>query len=228
MQQPPVLRPGLRVRGSDGIDLGTVEQVLTSPDGQNVQLLLAGGQVRIPAEVIATVGADEVRLKVSADTARTTAWGEAPSGYAEAGSFQGSGAVTEDDDITVRRYEERLNVEKRLTETGAVRVHKSVVEEPQTISVDVTRDEYVVERVPVNRAWRPGDDAPRTEGNTIVIPVVTEKLEVLRRRVVTEELRLTKRQVTEQRQITETVRREVLEVSGPVSGDVTGSAGSSS
>jgi stress response protein YsnF len=49
-------------------------------------------------------------------------------------------------------------------------------------------------------------------------------IEILRRRVVTSELHLTRRLVSEQREITETVRREEVDVTGPP-GVVQGDAG---
>lgn len=221
MQTQNTIRPGMRVLGSDGAELGVVEQVLASPDGTSARLLLSGGQFRVPTDVINYVGGNEVQIKMSAATARGTAWGEVPAGYTQVASFPWSGsALGETERITVQRYEEDLKVGKQIVETDTIRIQKRVIEEPQTINVDVLREEYHVERVPVDRPWQQGDDSPRTEGDIIIIPVVTEKLEVIRRRVVTEELRLTRRVVSEPRQVTDTVRKEVVEVTGPVTGDV--------
>ena len=225
MQQQAVIRPGMLVLGSDGAEVGTVEQVLVSPDGQDVRLLLAGGQIRLSPQVIGLVGRDELHLRLAAATAHSTAWGPIPDGYTPTESFtwqrtSAGGA----DSVTVQRIEERLVPDKRWTEIGSVRVHKSVIEEPQTLTVEVAREEYDVERVAVERPWQPGDDAPHTEGETIVVPVVSERLEVIRHRLVTEEVRLTKRRVTEQRQLTETVRKEVIEATGPISGEEQSSA----
>ena len=214
MLQQQAIRPGMRVQDMTGAELGTVEQVLASADGQSYRLLLNNGQIRIPGDLVAGVQGDLIRLKLSADTVRGTAWGDLPSGFVPVESVAVTGADL-DDTLTVRRYEENLLVDKRLAEVGAVNVRKRVVEEPQTLTVDVNRDEYVVERVAVERPWQPGDDAPRMEGDTTVVSIISEKLEVMRRRVVVGELRLTRRVVTEQRQITETVRREVVEVDGP-------------
>ncbi len=223
MQNQSSIRPGMIVQDMSGDTVGAVEQVLASPDGQSCWLVLDGGRMNIPGEVVGAVTEDEVRIsQMSADTIRSTAWGGVPADYAatENFAFQHGATATDDDStdtehIVVQRYEEDLAVDKHVTEVGQVSVSKRVVEEPQTVLVDVNRQEWDVERVDVERAWQQGDDAPRTEGDTIIVPIIAEKLEVMRRRVVIGEVRLTKRVSTEQREITETVRREVVEVSGP-------------
>lgn len=227
MQNQSSIRPGMIVQDMSGDTVGTVEQVLASPDGQICWLVLDGGRMNIPGEVVGAVTEDEVRIsQMSADTIRTTAWGGVPAGYSatENFDFQPGATATDGDStdvehIVVQRYEEDLVVDKHLTEVGQVSVSKRVVEEPQTVLVDVNRQEWDVERTDVERAWQQGDDAPRTEGDTIIVPIIAEKLEVMRRRVVIGEVRLTKRVSTEQREITETVRREVVEVSGPGTSD---------
>jgi uncharacterized protein (TIGR02271 family) len=216
LQQGTTIRPGMRVLDMNGAELGTVEQLLVSPDGQSYRLVLNNGQIRVPGDLVGSVQGDALRLKLSADTIRTTTWGDLPSDYTSAQAFELRGPdLDAGDRLTVQRFEENLVADKTLTEVGTINVRKRVVEEPQTLTVDVNREVYDVQQVQVERPWQPEDDAPRNEGETIVIPIITEKLEVMRRKVVTGELRLTKRLVTEQRQITETVRKEVVEVDDP-------------
>lgn len=201
--------------GSDGVELGTVERVLVSPNGQNARLALLKGTLHVPDEAISSVTQDEVRLKMRAIEVSSEAWAEPPRDYTPSDSFTippdrlGAGGMT------VTRHEERLVPEKSWREYGSLRIHKEVVEEPETFEVEVRREEYDVERVPVEREWQPGDERPRIEGETIIVPVVEERLEVVRRRVVTEEVHLTRRIVAEPRTITETVRKERIEVSEP-------------
>lgn len=222
MEQQGVIRPGMRVLGSDGAEIGSVERVLVSPDGGSARLLLSGGQIRVPTDIISSVDPDKVQLKLSAATARGTAWGDIPAEYGMATSFTWpGGAKGETETTTVQRLEERLTAEKRWVEAGRVQVQKSVVEEPQTVTVDVAHEEYEVQRVAVDRPWQPGDDSPRTEGDTIVVPILSEELVVTRRKVVGEELRLTRRVLTEQQQITDTVRKEVVDATEAVRGDST-------
>ncbi|MDQ3855406.1 MAG: DUF2382 domain-containing protein [Chloroflexota bacterium] len=208
-----VITPGMRVVGSDGTPIGVVQQILAAGDGSDARLLLSDSGPVIPAQVIATVSGDVVRISMSAATAQSTQWGTPPQDFRPVGSFEWR---ADSSTIRVQRLEEHLEVDKSWVQSGTVEVRKSVVEEPQTLDVDLAREVYDVERVAVNRPWQPGDDSPRTEGATIIVPVVTEQLEILRRKVVTEEIRLTKRVVTEHQQVTDTVRREVVDVSGPV------------
>lgn len=216
MLQQATLRPGMRVEDSDGRDLGTVDQVYASPDGSSYRLVLANGAVRVPGDLVGSIRDDVVRLKLSADTVRSTQWGELPSDYAVVNTYELRGPVLDVGDTeTIRRYEERLLVDKEFREVGQIQVRKRVVEEPQTLSVDVARELWDVEEVEVNRPWKQGDDTPYNEGDTIIVPIIGEKVEVIRRRVVTGELRLTKRTETVPRQITETVRKEIVEVEGP-------------
>lgn len=222
MQDQSSIRPGMAVLDMSGATVGIVEQVQASPDGQSYQLLLDGGQMVIEGTLVDSVRGDQVWLRMNTDTLDATAGTGMRTEYiatasegAQSTSATGSAVDTDADHIVVERYEEDLVVNKRLTEVGQVSVTKRVVEEPQTVLVDIERQEWDVVRTDVERPWQQGDDAPRTEGDTIIVPIIAEKLEVMRRRVVVGEVRLTKRVSTEQREITETVRREVVEVSGP-------------
>ncbi|MEJ7652852.1 MAG: YsnF/AvaK domain-containing protein [Chloroflexia bacterium] len=129
------------------------------------------------------------------------------------------GEVLSSDTTTIQRHEEQLSAEKNWVESGTLKVRKRVVEEARTLSVDLAREVYDVERTAVNRAWQPGDDAPRQEGDTLVVSVIEEVVELIRRKVVVEEVRLTKRVVTENVQQEHTIRKEVVEIEGPTAGN---------
>jgi len=113
--------------------------------------------------------------------------------------------------LTVPLHEEVLEPHVRPVETGRVRVHKRVETMPVELTVDAARDEVTIERVPVDR---PVDamPEPRQEGDTLVIPVVEEVVVTETRLVVREEVRITRRRVTDQIPIQTTVRREVLDI----------------
>ncbi len=89
--------------------------------------------------------------------------------------------------------EEELRVGKRLVETGSVRVTKSVREREELVDEPLVREEYDVERVPVN-VFVDEPVGPRQEGDTLVVPVLEEVLVVEKRLLVREEIRLTRRQ----------------------------------
>jgi uncharacterized protein (TIGR02271 family) len=120
--------------------------------------------------------------------------------------------VAAEDAVRVPVWEEELAAGKREKHIGRVHLHKDVVEERQTIAEPVTREQVQLERVPVQGAYTPGPDAFIEKD--IDVPVMGEELTVEKRAKVTEEVRLYKRPVTEEQQVTETVRKERVTVEG--------------
>jgi len=117
-------------------------------------------------------------------------------------------------DVVVPEYEEQLVAEKVARQEGTVHVHKGVVEEQQTVSAPVTHEEVDVERVPVhNQVGAAPPDAFQEED--LNIPLQGEQLVAGKQVVEAEEVRLRKRQVQEEEQVTGTVRREDIEVDQP-------------
>jgi uncharacterized protein (TIGR02271 family) len=109
---------------------------------------------------------------------------------------------------TVQLREEELQARKTSLEAGQVTLGKDVVEQRKTLEVPVTREEAYVERRPVNRPA----DRPIEEGSsqTIEVPIREERVDVEKQPVVYEEVGVGKRQVVENQQVSETVRREEL------------------
>lgn len=87
--------------------------------------------------------------------------------------------------------EERLSIDRRVVDHGAVRVHKHVTESKASVDLPVTRERVHLERVPIGRVL---DALPsvRQEGNVTVIPVVEERLVTRKQLVLVEEIRLTR------------------------------------
>jgi len=111
---------------------------------------------------------------------------------------------------TVRLREEELLPRKETVETGQVEIRKEVVTENRSVEVPVTREEVSVERHPVDR--RPSDKPIGRADETITVPVREEQVTVEKRPVVTEEISVQKRPVTETREVSGTVRREEAHV----------------
>lgn len=131
--------------------------------------------------------------------------------------YQGQGThqtPARDGDVTVPVREEELIARKQQAEAGRVHVSKDVVEEQQTLNVPVTREEVTVERVPVQgqAATDIGPDA-FTERD-IDVPVMGEQVTAEKRATVGEEIYLHKRAVTENQQVSDTVRKERVNVEG--------------
>jgi uncharacterized protein (TIGR02271 family) len=110
-----------------------------------------------------------------------------------------------DETRRLRLREEQLRAEKQRVQAGEVRLGKEVVTEEQTINVPRTREEVYIERHP--GSGQPAD-RPIGEGETIKVPVSEERVTVEKQPVVREEVGLGKRQVQEEQQVTDTVRRE--------------------
>jgi uncharacterized protein (TIGR02271 family) len=124
--------------------------------------------------------------------------GEVARRVGDAFFFDGSFEELADAAVVVPVMEEELRVGKRVVETGRVRVTKTVSEREELVDVPLMREEFDVERVPVN-AFVDGPVAPRHEGETLVVPVLEEVLVVEKRLLVREELRITRRTSEEHR-----------------------------
>jgi len=125
-----------------------------------------------------------------------------------------AGAPDATGDVVIPEYQEELVPETVEQQEGMVHVHKDVVQEQQTVSAPVTHEQVEVERVLVHNQL---DTAPPDafQGEDIDIPVKGEQLVADKQIVETEEVRLHKKQVQEQEQVSGTVRREEVEVDQP-------------
>jgi uncharacterized protein (TIGR02271 family) len=106
---------------------------------------------------------------------------------------------------------EELSVQKRQVQTGGVRVTKQVHEREEVVDEPGFEEEVSVERVPVERVL----EAPatvRTEGDTLIVPVMEETLVIQKRLVLKEELRITKRRREVRAPEHVTLRREEVNV----------------
>ncbi len=113
-------------------------------------------------------------------------------------------------DINVPVYEEELVAGKRQEQVGDVRLHKDVVTEQETVPVTLRREEVTVERVPMSGQANQAD----LQNEDIDVPVMGEEAIVGKQVHETEEVRLHKQGVTEQQQVSDTVRRERVTVDG--------------
>lgn len=122
-------------------------------------------------------------------------------------------ARTGDDDAMVR-HEENLRVGKETEETGRVALRKYVVTENETVTVPVSHEEVRLEREPVDGTEakaRPGAMGEAEHEVTLhrERPVVDKTTEAV------EKVRLGTRTVTEDEKVSDTVRKERIEVDDP-------------
>jgi len=115
-------------------------------------------------------------------------------------------AEGEDREVRVPVVEEQLQVGKREVELGEVEVRRRVVEEEQSVPVTLRREEVNVREVDTqDRPLRQGEEA--FQEGTIRVPVRGEEAVVAKEAVVTGEVVVNKEASTEQRQVSDTVRR---------------------
>lgn len=203
---------GATVFASDGM-LGTVSDVVVSPDGDHIAYLLVhagwfGHKLMVPGDVIADAPSrDEVRLTINKDALQARN---------EADSVMGLGRQV-GDELHIPLYEERLHAAVRPVDLGEVRLHKVVDTEEETIRLPVMRQDVELERRTVNQFI----DSPavsREENGWFVVPLMEEVLVVQKRLLLREEVRFRRVDKTVEDEIHETKRRERLDVEWPDGG----------
>ena len=177
MNPKDTLRPGMRLVGPDNHDYGAVERY----DDESVY---ANGR-RIPLGAIERVDQDRLYL----DTAGTYSLIE-----------QDTADIGTDGEVRIPVTEERLEVGKRQIDLGEIRVHKTVEEVEEVRHGPLNREDVEIERVRVNRRVTVPEER-RQEGDWLIIPVMEEILVVEKRLMVTEEIRIRKHLVTEDREV---------------------------
>ena len=116
-------------------------------------------------------------------------------------------ADTRDETVIIPIAHEEIHTSKREIETGRVRVRTVVDERQELFREELTRAAVEVERVPLNVEVAAMPE-PRTEGDTLIVPVVEEVLFVRKALVVTEEIRLHRKISTEMVEQPVTVRSQ--------------------
>lgn len=236
MQQE--LMPGATVYGADGEKVGTVAGV----GGSYVVVekgFFFPKDYYIPVNAITESNENAVYLSVTKDAALDQGWDQEPTdqswtgvqadqgwNVADAGAQPVAGqfddqvlqhdqqvaqsAPVDQDVLRVPVHEEQLEATKRMADAGDVRITKQVVEEQETIEVPVTEERVRVEwRAPSGDVT--GDGAAFEEG-VIEVPVSREVVDVSKRTVQTGELEVTKEREQRTQRVTDSVRREVVDV----------------
>lgn len=103
-------------------------------------------------------------------------------------------SATSGDQQNIQLYGEVLRVHKDRISSGEVRLRKEVHTSTQTIEVPVTREELVIERVPVSGKQVAGNASFNEQ--EIRIPLTEERASVDKQAVLREEVRVGKREVS--------------------------------
>lgn len=227
-----LIQAGWDVVDSNADKIGTVEEV-----GQDYLLVRKGliftSDLYIPTSAVSSVEDGVVYLNVVKDEVESRGWGDRPSGdyredevvtttqnvsggsaYEDRDLSRTSRATTRDvsdDTMRVPVHEEELTAQKTAREAGAVRVDKDIVEEERTLDVPVTREEVQVRRQRVDRP-ADGTESAFTDGDTIRVPIVEEQVEVRKVPKVVEEIEIQKTAAQDTERVSDTVRREQVNV----------------
>lgn len=113
--------------------------------------------------------------------------------------------------LRVPVVEETLTAQKTDRQAGQVEIGKHVVEQQVNIPVEVSHEEVTITRHATDRPVQAGDQTLQ-DGQVIRVPVSEEQVQVQKQARVKEEIEINKQRVTEQRNVSDTVRREEVDV----------------
>lgn len=129
-----------------------------------------------------------------------------------AGRETGETAETGETDTAMTRSEEELDVEKRTRAVGRARLHKWVETEERTFTVPVRRERARVVTEPITDENRDAAMAgPEISEADHEVTLTEEEIEVQKRTVPKERVRLEKETETEEVPVSEEVRKERIE-----------------
>lgn len=117
----------------------------------------------------------------------------------------------DEEDIVVPVVSEEVHADALPVETGSVRVTKRVVGEDEVLEQQLRKERAEVRRVKVDRPVD-GPQPPYRSGNTLIVPVMAQVLQVEKRWVVTEEIHIIKYEESETASQTVTVGHEEAQV----------------
>lgn len=115
------------------------------------------------------------------------------------------------DELVIPVLNEEAQVRIERTPIATVRVQKMVEHRNETVQTSLVDEQVKVERRPMNQVV---EELPtvRHEGDTMIIPVVEERLIVQKQYVLTEEIHITTTRHTQHTNQTFTLRREAVSV----------------
>ena len=116
--------------------------------------------------------------------------------------------------VTLPLIEETARIDKRVVETGQVRVSTRTETVEQVLRETLRSDMVGVTRVPINRTLAEGETPPvvREENGVTIIPVLEEILVVEKRLVLKEEVHIRRTTAGEDVEVPVMLRRQHAEI----------------
>jgi uncharacterized protein (TIGR02271 family) len=123
------------------------------------------------------------------------------------------------DEVVLPVIQEEVELGRQQVQTGAVRVRKASHDEQVEVPAEVVAERVTTERVPINRVVQSRPEI-RHEGDTVVVPVVQERVVVHTELVLVEEVRITTHREVRDGTRLVSVRREeaIVERQDPATG----------
>src|ERR671914_1914889 len=202
------------VRTLDDQGMGKVIAVPNDEDVLIISSQSGGEQYKIPKSCVSGFNGAEVLLNETAYKIMSSSYRVDNVGAYEAKSSQiiTGGHKQQEEETIIPLIEERLNVSKR-TSTNQYTITKEPVTEKKTIEVPVTHEELVVEKRPAKET-SPSVHGPVKSKTEIKVPLNREEVEVTKESFVKEEVVVKKKQVTETKTISDTLRSERINILG--------------
>jgi uncharacterized protein (TIGR02271 family) len=119
---------------------------------------------------------------------------------------------TDREERVIPVIEEQAHINKKVVESGKVRISKNVREDEVLIDVPVIHEEVDVQRIPVNQYVDQAPPAVRYEGDKMIVTVLREELVLVKRIKVVEELHIINRKVEEHNTQPISLRREEINI----------------
>lgn len=179
---------GWPVRDSSGAAVGRVRELIGDTDTGCVDTILLDDGREVPVESVRQNGREVVLTNV------------------------GKHAVQEGDDATMTLSQERMHVGTERVPVEKIRLRKRVVTEMVSQQVPVTHEEVQLEREPLTPTERAGYRDQQVGDEDVEVTLTAERPVIRKESVPVERIRATKKTVTENASVTDTVRHDEAEV----------------
>lgn len=183
---------------------------IVTVDGSNHPELAAQLIAECDGEMVSSLGAKSLYDSYADD--RTM--GSIPRDRLDGlGDYHGGEKLGEERRIQLR--EERLNVDKKRERFGEATVSTHVTAHKTEIDVPVMHEEFYVERRPAGAST--GDAGEIGRDQRIVVPLERERVVVSKQTIATEDVLVGQRRVEDTQHVSETLRKEELDIDDDVS-----------
>ncbi|WP_435945927.1 DUF2382 domain-containing protein [Dryocola sp. BD586] len=115
---------------------------------------------------------------------------------------------------TVSLAEERVELGTRKVVDRRIRITRSTRADEKLIETELTHEDALIKRVAKNEAVKPGNiPQVRQEGEVTIIPVIEERIEIVKHYFLTEEIHVIKKRRKETHQENITLRSQEINIS---------------